>query len=58
MNPTKLLQFFDARKEREEPLVLVTVFETEGSTYSKSGAQMLVDPGCTVVAGADVDARL
>ena len=43
MNPTKLLQFFDARKEREEPLVLVTVFETEGSTYSKSGAQMLVD---------------
>jgi len=43
VNPTKLLQFFDARKEREEPLVLVTVFETEGSTYSKSGAQMLVD---------------
>jgi len=43
VNPTKLLQFFDARKERGEPLVLVTVFETAGSTYSKAGAQMLVD---------------
>jgi xanthine/CO dehydrogenase XdhC/CoxF family maturation factor len=38
-----LLQFFDARRERGEPLVLVTVFETAGSTYSKAGAQMLVD---------------
>ena len=43
MNPTKLLEFFDTRKERGEPLVLVTVFETAGSTYSKAGAQMLVD---------------
>lgn len=43
MNPTKLLQFFEARRDRAEPLVLVTVYETEGSTYSKSGAQMLVD---------------
>jgi xanthine/CO dehydrogenase XdhC/CoxF family maturation factor len=38
-----LLEFFDARRERREPLVLVTVFETRGSTYSKTGAQMLVD---------------
>ena len=43
VNPTKLLQFYDAHKERGEPLVLVTVFETAGSTYSKAGAQMLVD---------------
>jgi xanthine/CO dehydrogenase XdhC/CoxF family maturation factor len=43
LNPTKLLEFFDTRKERGEPLVLVTVFETAGSTYSKAGAQMLVD---------------
>ena len=43
MNPTKLLQFFDERRDRGESLVLVTVYETEGSTYSKSGAQMLVD---------------
>ena len=43
MNPTRLLEFFDARRVRGEPLVLVTVVETEGSTYSKAGAQMLVD---------------
>jgi xanthine/CO dehydrogenase XdhC/CoxF family maturation factor len=43
VNPSKLLEFFDKRRERGEPLVLVTVFETRGSTYSKAGAQMLVD---------------
>ena len=43
MNPGKLLQFFEERRKRAEPLVLVTVFETEGSTYSKAGAHMLVD---------------
>jgi len=43
VNPTKLLQFFEVRQDRGEPLVLVTVYETEGSTYSKAGAQMLVD---------------
>jgi xanthine dehydrogenase accessory factor len=43
VNPSKLLEFFDKRRERGEPLVLVTVFETQGSTYSKAGAQMLVD---------------
>jgi xanthine/CO dehydrogenase XdhC/CoxF family maturation factor len=43
LNPTPLLEFFDSHQERGEPLVLVTVFETEGSTYSKAGAQMLVD---------------
>ncbi|MDH3266002.1 MAG: XdhC family protein [Gammaproteobacteria bacterium] len=43
MNPTTLLQFFDTYRERAEPLVLVTVYETAGSTYSKAGAQMLVN---------------
>ncbi|MDH3350979.1 MAG: XdhC family protein [Gammaproteobacteria bacterium] len=43
MNPDLLLQFFDSRRERGESLVLVTVYETQGSTYSKAGAQMLVD---------------
>jgi xanthine/CO dehydrogenase XdhC/CoxF family maturation factor len=43
LNSVKLLEFFEARKSRGEPLVLVTVFETAGSTYSKAGAQMLVD---------------
>jgi len=43
LNPTRLLQFFESHQARNEPLVLVTVYETEGSTYSKAGAQMLVD---------------
>lgn len=43
MNPTVLLQFFDSHRERTVPLVLVTVYETAGSTYSKAGAQMLVN---------------
>lgn len=43
MNPTRLLEFFESHRGRGEPLVLVTVYETEGSTYSKAGAQMLVD---------------
>lgn len=43
MNPAKLLQFFESRKSRKEPLVLVTVYETKGSTYSKAGAHMLID---------------
>ncbi len=44
MNPSKLLEFYEASVQRGEPLVLVTVFETQGSTYSKAGAHMLVDP--------------
>ncbi len=42
MNTASLVRFFDACRQRGEPLVLVTVYETQGSTYSKSGAQMLV----------------
>lgn len=43
MNPARMLQFFDTRATRNEPLVLATVFETRGSTYSKAGAHMLID---------------
>jgi len=43
VNPTMLLQFFESRKNRAKPLVLATVYETEGSTYSKAGAYMLID---------------
>ncbi len=43
LNAIQLLKFFEARKRRKEPLVLVTVFETQGSTYSKAGARMLID---------------
>lgn len=40
---SNLLEFFDRHREREDPLVLVTVIETRGSTYSKAGAQMLLN---------------
>jgi len=43
VNPDKLLQFYDERKSCGDRLVLATVFETKGSTYSKAGAQMLID---------------
>lgn len=42
MNSAALVRFFDARRQRGEPMVLVTVYETRGSTYSKSGDQMLI----------------
>lgn len=38
-----LFSFFDSRRQRGEPLVLATVYDTEGSTYSKPGAMMLID---------------
>lgn len=43
MTVVDLLDFFDAHRERGEPLALVTVVETAGSTYSKAGAQMLIN---------------
>jgi len=42
LNSAALVRFFNARRQSGEPLVLVTVYETQGSTYSKSGAQMLI----------------
>ena len=38
-----LFEFFRDRVGRGEPLVLATVFETAGSTYSKAGGQMVID---------------
>ncbi len=43
MTVTKLLEFFDGHCKRGEPLALVTVIDTRGSTYSKAGAQMLIN---------------
>jgi xanthine/CO dehydrogenase XdhC/CoxF family maturation factor len=37
-----LLEAFSGWSAEERPLVLASVFETEGSTYSKTGAQMLI----------------
>lgn len=42
MNPAALTQFFETYRQGGEPLALVTVYETEGSTYSKAGTQMLI----------------
>jgi xanthine/CO dehydrogenase XdhC/CoxF family maturation factor len=38
-----LVSFFEARRDRGEPLVLATIFATSGSTYSKAGTHMLID---------------
>ena len=42
MSAKKLQEAFAAWSAERLPLVLATVFETEGSTYSKTGAQMLI----------------
>jgi len=42
MTATGLLNAFSAWVEQGKSLVLASVFETEGSTYSKAGAQMLI----------------
>ena len=38
-----LLEYFKERSSEGQPLVLATVFETVGSTYSKAGGQMIID---------------
>jgi xanthine/CO dehydrogenase XdhC/CoxF family maturation factor len=38
----QLLEFFAARRDAGAPLVLVTVTDTEGSTYSKPGHRILI----------------
>jgi len=43
MNVTGLVRFFEQRRERGDPLALVTIYETSGSTYSKAGTHMLID---------------
>lgn len=39
----RLYEFFEERASGSQPLVLVTVYETEGSTYSKAGGHMIID---------------
>ena len=61
MNSSKLLRFFEARRDRDETLVLVTVAETTGSTYSKAGDQMLIDSngvGCGMLSGGCLEGDL
>ena len=42
MSVRKILQSFDAWRGQGEPLVLATVFETLGSTYTKPGHRILI----------------
>ena len=42
MGARQLLQSFDAWRATGEPLVLATVYETAGSTYSKAGHRILL----------------
>ena len=43
MTPKQVSDFFASRRRDRKDLVLITVFRTAGSTYSKAGAHMLVD---------------
>jgi len=43
MNARLVIRFFEERRSRNETLILATVIETDGSTYSKAGEQMLID---------------
>ena len=43
MSAAGLVRFFEARRDRGEPMVLVTIYQTSGSTYSKAGTHMLID---------------
>jgi len=43
MTPKNLLKSFDEWRKQKKELVLASVFETAGSTYSKTGARMLIN---------------
>lgn len=45
MNSRHLVDRFHAARAQGEQLVLVTVYATQGSTYSKAGARMLITAG-------------
>ena len=40
--PQSLIDSFSDYVDRQEPLALLTVFATDGSTYSKAGGQILI----------------
>jgi xanthine/CO dehydrogenase XdhC/CoxF family maturation factor len=43
VTPANLLKSFYEWRRQARPLVLASVFETEGSTYSKAGARMIIN---------------
>lgn len=61
MNSANLQRFFEQRRARNEPLVLVSVTSTEGSTYSKAGDLMLIDQNgvaCGMLSGGCLESDL
>ncbi|MGI9220311.1 MAG: XdhC family protein, partial [Woeseiaceae bacterium] len=61
MNSSRLQRFFEQRSGRGEPIVLVTVAETSGSTYSKAGDLMLIDQqgvACGMLSGGCLESDL
>jgi xanthine dehydrogenase accessory factor len=60
-NSALLVDFFAERRQRGEMLVLATVVHTEGSTYRKPGAQMLIarnDQVCGLLSGGCAESDL
>ncbi len=58
---TSLVAFFNAHRERGTPLALATVVATEGSTYRKPGARMLIDgagTSCGLLSGGCLEGDL
>ncbi len=56
-----LTEFFRARSSEGLPMVLATVYETVGSTYSKAGGQMLIDSAgnfCGMLSGGCLEGDL
>ena len=56
-----LYDFFRDQASTGQPLVLVTVFETDGSTYSKAGGQMVIDADgnfCGMLSGGCLEGDL
>lgn len=61
MNSRRMLHFFERRQARGKPLVLATVVDTGGSTYSKAGEQMLLDDDgsfCGMLSGGCLEGDL
>jgi xanthine/CO dehydrogenase XdhC/CoxF family maturation factor len=58
---TALLAYFEAHRARAAPLVLATVVSTDGSTYRKPGARMLIDAeggSCGLLSGGCLEGDL
>jgi xanthine dehydrogenase accessory factor len=61
VNPTRLTDFFAAQRDRGEPLVLASVVQTGGSTYSKAGEIMLISAAgefCGMLSGGCLEGDL